>query len=94
MPASRTVARQYVVRGRVQGVGFRYFVERCAAEIGLRGQVSNRADGAVEVYAVGPPEALALFGRQLRAGPRYALVEKVEEREAPVRALTAFTIEF
>ena len=94
MPASRTVTRQYVVRGRVQGVGFRYFVERCAVELRLRGYVRNRADGAVEVYAVGPPDALALLGRQLRAGPRYALVEKVEEREAPVRAVTDFTIEF
>ncbi len=94
MPASRTVARHYVVHGRVQGVGFRYFVERCAAEVGLRGQVRNRADGAVEVYAVGPPEALSLLGRRLRAGPRYSLVEKVEEREAEVRALRAFTIEF
>ena len=94
MPASRTVARQYVVRGRVQGVGFRYFVERCAGELRLGGHVRNRADGAVEVYAVGPPDALALLGRQLGAGPRYALVEKVEEREAEVRALNAFTIEF
>ena len=94
MPVSRTVARQYVVHGRVQGVGFRYFVERCASRLRLGGHVRNRADGAVEVYAVGPPDALALLGRQLRAGPPYALVEKVEETEASVRALTAFTIEF
>ena len=64
------------------------------AGCGLGGHVRNRADGAVEVYAVGPPDALALLGRQLRAGPPYALVEKVEETEASVRALTAFTIEF
>ena len=94
MPASRTAAREYIVRGRVQGVGFRYFVERCAGELRLGGHVRNRADGAVEVYAVGQPDALALLGRRLRAGPRFALVAKVDEREAPVRALTAFTIEF
>ena len=94
MPVSRAVARKYVLHGRVQSVGFRYFVERCASELRLGGHVRNRADGAVEVYAIGPLDALTLLGRQLRAGPRYALVERVEEREAPVRALTAFTIEF
>jgi len=52
-------ARTYVVHGRVQGVGFRYFVERVARQLGLDGYVKNRADGTVEVYASGRAEQLA-----------------------------------
>ena len=50
-----TSARRYFVRGRVQGVGFRYFVERAAAELKLTGYTRNLDDGRVEVYAAGPP---------------------------------------
>src|SRR5262249_31006261 len=51
-------AKRYFIRGRVQGVGFRYFVERVAAELKLTGYTRNLDDGRVEVYAVGPPEKL------------------------------------
>ena len=49
--------RHFLVKGRVQGVGFRWFVHREAAEIGLRGWVKNTPDGHVEVLASGPTRA-------------------------------------
>ena len=51
-----TQARRFVIRGRVQGVGFRWFVEREAHILGITGWVRNNDDGSVEVLAVGAPE--------------------------------------
>lgn len=87
-------ARRYVVRGRVQGVGFRYFVEDHAQRLGLAGYVKNRFDGTVEVYAVGDVHQLAALKKQLWSGPRFGRVEKVEESDAPREARKAFAIEF
>lgn len=87
-------ARRYVVHGRVQGVGFRYFVEQYAAELGLGGYVKNRFDGAVEVYAVGPQPSLRDLAKRLRSGPRFARVDRVEEEDAPLRDYRSFTIEY
>ena len=53
------MVRHYLVKGRVQGVGFRWFVQREAAEIGLRGWVRNTEDGHVEIVAAGSAEDLA-----------------------------------
>ena len=64
-----------VVRGRVQGVGFRYFVLKRARERGLKGQVRNRPDGAVEAEAEGARAALESWLEQLRQGPTGARVE-------------------
>src|SRR6185295_12554391 len=77
IPGARFVAR-FVVGGRVQGVGFRYFVRTLARELKLAGRVWNRADGAVEVEAAGAEPALAEFARRLLAeGPgRPAHVER------------------
>jgi acylphosphatase len=58
-----------VVGGRVQGVGFRYYVHRCARELGLKGWVQNLADGTVEVWAEGPAAALDSLLEALRRGP-------------------------
>ena len=71
--------RRCVVRGRVQGVGFRWFVTRNAEELGVRGTVRNRADGAVEmVLQADDPEALeAMIGR-VRRGPPGSRVEEME----------------
>ena len=60
----------FLVRGRVQGVGFRWFVQREAAEIGLRGWVRNTEEGEVEVVASGEAEELAELRATLRRGPR------------------------
>jgi acylphosphatase len=86
--------RRYVVRGRVQGVGFRFFVEREAHMLGIAGWVRNNSDGTVEVLAMGTLEQLMGLRGRLRAGPRAARVDAVDESEArPIPGLTAFRIE-
>jgi acylphosphatase len=87
-------ARRYLVAGRVQGVGFRYFVERVAAELGVTGYTRNLADGRVEVYAVGTAPRLSELSGLLWRGPRMAGVRAVEEHEAPVADYTDFRIEY
>lgn len=69
---------RYVVRGRVQGVGFRWWCRRVADELGVRGRVRNRADGTVEIVAAADPPALAAFEDRLRAGPSMARVEDID----------------
>lgn len=81
------------VRGLVQGVGFRWYVQRAAAELGLTGYVKNLDDGRVEVYAVGPQEKLAELARRLWKGPAHADVRGVEEQEAAVERSGSFRIE-
>ena len=71
----------YLVKGRVQGVGFRWFVQREAAEIGLRGWVRNTDDGHVEVVAAGSPKDLAELKLALRKGSRGSRVDAVVENE-------------
>jgi acylphosphatase len=71
-----------VVRGRVQGVGFRWFVREAARRLELSGWVTNRDDGGVEVVAQGAEFALEKFRRQLGRGPDGAVVASVEELEA------------
>jgi acylphosphatase len=89
-----TEARRFVVRGRVQGVGFRWFVEREAHVLGIAGWVRNNSDGSVEVLAVGTHEQIVGLRSRLREGPRAARVDKVEEAEAnPVGGLSTFRIE-
>ncbi len=89
-----TEACRYVVRGRVQGVGFRWFVEAEAHRLGIAGWVRNNADGSVEVLAMGAREQLAALRSRLRQGPRAARVDDVEEFEAkPVPGLNVFRIE-
>jgi acylphosphatase len=86
--------RRYVVRGRVQGVGFRWFVEREAHTLGVAGWVRNRADGTVEVLAMGSKEQLSNLHARLRQGPRAARVDEVDVSEAqPVEGLKTFRIE-
>ena len=83
-PSSQdTESRRYVVTGRVLGVGFRWFVERAAQQLGLHGAVRNTDDGAVEVLAHGTPQQLAELKQALERGPRAARVERVEECAAP-----------
>jgi acylphosphatase len=65
------------VRGRVQGVGFRWYVMKKARELGLAGWVRNGPDGIVEIAAAGKPEVLAQLEAALSAGPPGARVEEV-----------------
>src|SRR5579864_8790302 len=88
------IARTYTISGRVQGVGFRFFAQRWAHQLGLKGYVRNQSDGAVEVYAIGDQEALREFKDRLAEGPRSARVTRVDEREEDVdKRYTAFLIE-
>lgn len=87
-------ARRYIVRGRVQGVGFRWFVDHEARSLGVAGWVRNNIDGTVESLAMGTDQQLAAFSSKLRTGPRAARVDEVTELPAePVEGLTTFRIE-
>jgi acylphosphatase len=87
-------SRRFVVRGRVQGVGFRWFVEREAHALGIAGWVRNNHDGSVEVLAQGTRDQLSGLHSRLREGPRAARVDAVEVSEAsPVAGLGSFRIE-
>jgi acylphosphatase len=88
------LARRYYVAGRVQGVGFRWFVERVANELGVTGWTRNLGDGRVEVYAAGTAEKLNELIGYLWTGPRGAQVRGVEELEAPLEEYSDFRIEY
>jgi acylphosphatase len=94
-PAEKaTEARRFLVRGRVQGVGFRWFVEREAHILGVAGWVRNNHDGSVEVLAQGTRDQLSGLHSRLREGPRAARVDAVEAVEAEaVAGLSSFRIE-
>ena len=87
------VARRFLVSGRVQGVGFRYFALDAARREGLHGYVTNNDDGTVEAVAEGEMEAVERFERALRRGPSRARVEHVtvDERQ-PDMTTTGFEI--
>jgi len=86
------LARLYHVRGQVQGVGFRYFVEQSATALEVRGWVRNVDDGSVEVYAVGTHHQLSELAGLLWKGPRWAEVRGVEEAEAALEEHTGFFV--
>ncbi|MDZ4701485.1 MAG: acylphosphatase [Rhodothermales bacterium] len=73
------IAREWVVYGRVQGVGFRAFTAQCARAYGVVGWVGNRPDGAVVVTAEGSREGMRALEARLRRGPSMARVDRFEE---------------
>jgi acylphosphatase len=77
------------IRGRVQGVGYRAFVDDEASARGLKGWVRNRRDGAVEALVAGEPQAVEAMIAACRRGPRSARVDAVEIAEADEQALAA-----
>ncbi len=90
------MVQHFLIKGRVQGVGFRWFVHREAAEIGLRGWVRNTVDGHVEILAAGEPEQLQDFQLVLAKGSRGSRVDEVIEHtldESEGAALKSFEIE-
>jgi acylphosphatase len=90
------MVRYYLVKGRVQGVGFRWFVHREAAALGLKGWVRNTEDGKVEVLASGDAAELAELLASLKRGSRGSRVDAVEECEVEAAAagqLASFEIE-
>jgi acylphosphatase len=87
MPAVR-----FMVRGRVQGVGYRYFVLRAAQGLGIRGYARNLGDGTVEVVAEGDEDSLDALAAQLAVGPSFADVEGVDRSPIAPRGDAGFTI--
>lgn len=79
--------RRYRARGRVQGVGFRWFVAKTARRLGLAGHVRNLADGSVEVVASGEPAELDRLARALAEGPPGASVAGVDAEEVADAAI-------
>ena len=73
------VARRFLISGDVQGVGFRFFAQRAAARHQVVGFVRNLSDGRVEALAEGPLENVEAFRDDLATGPRFSLVDSVEE---------------
>jgi acylphosphatase len=83
---------RYIVRGRVQGVGYRYFVMREAAALGVSGFARNLPDGTVEVIAEAADEVLALFEDRLRQGPSFATVKDLDRAAVAARGDQGFHI--
>jgi acylphosphatase len=79
--------RQVTIRGRVQGVGYRAWVEQAAKSLDLNGWVRNRRDGSVEALFAGPVEIVERMIGQCRRGPTAARVEAVDAHEAHADAL-------
>lgn len=87
MSGEAAIVRLLLVRGRVQGVGYRGWADSAARQRGLEGWVRNRVGGAVEILVAGPPELVADFIAACRRGPWRARVDDVSVDEAPGRAL-------
>jgi acylphosphatase len=85
--------RRVVVHGFVQGVGFRFAVERAARSRGVAGWVRNRPDGAVEAVFEGEPEDVEALVDFCREGPRGAEVERVEVARESAEGLSGFRVD-
>jgi acylphosphatase len=86
-------ARRYRIRGRVQGVGYRYFTQQIALRLGVRGWVRNLPNGDVEAHAEAESEALDSFRAELERGPSFSRVSEVLEEEARADSgVTQFSI--
>ena len=86
------VARRFIISGRVQGVGFRFFAEDQARAENVAGHVRNLPDGRVEVVAEGDEEGVLRFERALHRGPRGAIVERVVAESIPAEQRFGFSI--
>jgi acylphosphatase len=85
-------AHRYFIHGRVQGVGYRWFVEKHASDIGVSGYTCNLDDGRVEVYAVGTKQQLDQLSAWLWKGPPTSDVRGVEVQEAALERVNGFRI--
>jgi acylphosphatase len=89
---SDIVSFHAVVRGRVQGVGFRYFARQRAEAHGVAGFVRNLADGSVELHAEGSPKAISAFEADVRRGPSFGRVDEATITEIKARGYHGFEI--
>jgi acylphosphatase len=88
------VARKFLIKGDVQGVGYRFFAQRAAARHQVFGYVRNCADGSVEAFAEGPAGSVEAFKHDLVTGPQWSVVDQVEEIVLePTGTYSAFRIE-
>lgn len=88
------VARKFLIKGDVQGVGYRFFAQRAAARHQIVGYVRNCPDGTVEAWAEGPASSVEAFKQDLATGPQWAIVDQVEEINLePTGTYSAFRIE-
>ena len=88
------VARLFLIRGAVQGVGYRFFAQRAAARHQVVGYVRNLADGSVEALAEGPANSVESFKHDLATGPQWSAVDQVEEISLdPSGTYSSFRIE-
>ena len=88
------VARKFLIRGEVQGVGDRFFAQRAAARHQVVGYVRNCPDGTVEALAEGPDTSVEAFKHDLATGPQWAVVYQLEEIHLePTGLYSAFRIE-
>ena len=88
------VARKFLIRGDVQGVGYRFFAQRAAAKHQVTGYVRNRRDGTVEAWAEGSAERVEAFKHDLATGPQFARVDHLEELNFdPTGEFSTFRIE-
>ena len=87
-------ARHIVVYGKVQGVGFRYFVQNIGIRLGLEGNVRNCEDGSVEIIAEGDGRNLAAFIKEVEKGPPMSRVARMEVHDVPATGhYSSFQIE-
>jgi acylphosphatase len=91
MPEELT-ANRFLIHGRVQGVGYRYFAQKAAQQQGVTGYARNLSDGSVEVYAVGSAAQISELAGMLRKGPPFSDVHSVERHEAAIERHTGFQI--
>ena len=92
--AAPRIAKKFVISGRVQGVGYRFFAEEWAEQLGIAGYVKNLWDGTVEVYAIGDAGSLEQLKLRLAEGPRMARVTGVSESDDAVdKRYSRFMIE-
>lgn len=88
------VARKFLVKGEVQGVGYRFFAQRAAAQHQVVGYVRNCPDGTVEALVEGPASNVQAFKDDLVTGPQWAVVDQVEEIVLePTGSYSAFRVE-
>lgn len=86
------LTRRYVISGRVQGVGYRNFMEHRAGKLAIAGYARNQENGTVEVVAQGSAAQLAELRREMQRGPRFAEVTGIQEEEHPVLQYRGFHI--
>lgn len=88
-------AKKYIISGRVQGVGYRYWAQREGSRLRVKGYVKNLYNGDVEVYAIGDEKTLSNFKEILKEGPPSAMVLRIEEFNMPIdNSYRSFEITF